>query len=132
PVFGSCLLRNRAGGTGVIDFSPVYEKEIEPAIVVIIEQRYAGAHCLDEIFFSGMRRGVLKLHSQGGGDVNKFCGCSDRLQCPVLRRPSYCNQRRHCRDTPRKTHAIPKNSSCYETLAHRITSVIRVVIRVVG
>ncbi len=50
PIFRSSLFGNCARSSGIIDFSAVHEKEIETAIVVVIEQSDSRTHGLEKVF----------------------------------------------------------------------------------
>ena len=74
PILRAGFLRNRTLGRGIGVGCAVDQVKIEPAIVVAIEKRRAGAHGLNQIFARGVRRLVQKMHARLLGDIDKPAG----------------------------------------------------------
>ena len=72
PVFRTGLLRDEALGRGIGIGGAVDQEEVEPAVIVAIEERHARAHRLKQIFACGVRGNVHEMHAGLLCDVDDF------------------------------------------------------------
>ena len=71
PELRTVLLRNRAFCGRIVETRTVGEKDVETAIVVVIEQSYARAHRLQKIFLAGWRSLLAEVNSQFFRDIDE-------------------------------------------------------------
>ena len=71
PVLRAGLLRDGALCSGIAERRAVDEEEIEAAVIVVVEERDARAHRLDEIFLCRVRGASLKMNARLCGDVDE-------------------------------------------------------------
>src|SRR5215470_1136225 len=76
PVAGSGLLWDGSFGREIVKRRSIDEENIEPAVVVVIEESDAGSHRLGQVMFRRVRGLVLEIHAQRGSDIDKICGCA--------------------------------------------------------
>ena len=72
PIRRPRLFGDGALGRRILQRRAVDQENVEPAIVVVVEQRDAGAHRFDQIFPGGMRGLILKIDARFFGDVREM------------------------------------------------------------
>ena len=104
PVGRSALLRDGPFGCGIAERRAVHEKNIQPPIVVVVEQRDPCTHGFDQIVFRNMRGQVSEVDPQCRGRVDKFPTGGDRLggHLALLRRSPQAANCNH--QTEKNTH----------------------------
>jgi hypothetical protein len=65
PIPGAGLFRNCPRGSRIVDLGAIYEEEIDPAIIVIIEQGGTRAHGFEQILLGCVRSSMFEMDSQG-------------------------------------------------------------------
>ena len=71
PVLGVGLARDRAQRSGIADGRAIHQENVQPAVIVVVEQGDAGAHDLQHVFLGGLRGVMMELHAAGDGHVHK-------------------------------------------------------------
>src|ERR1700682_6753128 len=79
PILRTGLLGNGSLGWWIAERGAVGEKDIELAIVVVIEERDSGAHGFGQVFFGRMGREVLEADAEGRGGVDELARHCGRL-----------------------------------------------------
>lgn len=74
PVRRPRLFGDGALGRRILQRRAVDQENVEPAIVVVVEQRDTGAHGFDQIFPGGMRGLILKMDARFFGEVHEMAG----------------------------------------------------------
>jgi len=69
PELSIRLVGSLAIGHGVVNVCAIDEEDVEPAVVVVVQQRNAATHRLYQIFVRGGRIFVLEIDTSGWGDV---------------------------------------------------------------
>src|SRR5215470_5286209 len=72
PVFRPGFLRDGSFAHGIGERSAVDYKNVQAAVIVIVEKGDAGSHGFQKIFFRGVRGLVLKVDSAGGSGVDEL------------------------------------------------------------
>ena len=85
PILRTIFLRNRAFGRGIIDARAIREEEVEPAIVIVIEEGNARAHGFEQVFLRGRRRRMFEMDTEFLGHVDKSAG-GGSIQCRMILR----------------------------------------------
>ncbi len=63
PKAGIRLVRRGARRHGILELGSVYEKQVEPAVVVVVEHSDTAAHRLRQIFFTGAARFLFEANA---------------------------------------------------------------------
>src|ERR1019366_3876329 len=71
PVIRPCLLRNGSLWRGIFDGSAIYQENVQPPIVVIIEQSHSRSHGLEQVMACGVGSDVLEMYAEGRGDIRE-------------------------------------------------------------
>jgi len=74
-IFRAGFAGNRANGCWVSEGGAVDEEDVEAAIVVVVEQSYARAHGLDEIFLGCVGGLCVEENVTTLSDVDEVAGC---------------------------------------------------------
>src|SRR5277367_3214710 len=79
PILGPGLLRNCSLGRRIAERSTVHQEQVEASIVVVVEECYPRAHCLNQILLRSMRSLMFEMHSNRIRHLDKVSGNRGRL-----------------------------------------------------
>src|SRR5437870_12921794 len=71
PVVWSGLLRGGDFGRGILEGCAVDHKNVQATVVIVIETYDTAAHGLHQIMHGGVRREVIVVDSESGGNVRE-------------------------------------------------------------
>src|SRR6202040_1483328 len=74
PVGRFVAIEIRESGQRIPDMACIHKKNVQKAVVIVVQERDASRHGLDQVFSGGRRIAENKINALGGADVEAWAG----------------------------------------------------------